>query len=208
MEGRLWNRFARIDTALSVGEWGWRIFSFLSVGGGAVFAAWLAKADPFLSQLGSIYWFAISIIAALSIAFIFWLIKDSVAKQALASYYRSLAVPKSLVNPLQETFDGLIIPVEDLRLPGLIVHENKHFRNCKFVGPGAIAIFGGSYSNSSFNNAGDILSFPPDAQIAGIVVFAGCTVERCEFVRVTILADHNTGRGFKNAGMPVKGIPE
>lgn len=98
--------------------------------------------------------------------------------------------------------------VEDLRLPKIQLHENKHFKNCKFIGPAAIAIIGGNYVNTGFNDCGDVIALPAGNLLTtGIVALKNCTVDECEFIRTTILADQVTAKSF--AGIPgasVKGL--
>ncbi|EKN4607357.1 TPA: hypothetical protein ACN33E_004736 [Vibrio parahaemolyticus] len=141
------------------------------------------------------------------VTLVLFLIKSSILKQSQADYHAALSVPKNSVNPLQDSFTDTIIPLEDLRLPTLQLHEHKHFKRCKFVGPGAVAIMGGSYVNSGFNECGDVIVLPEDVYLTGIVVFRNCTVESCEFIRTTVFVDQHTGQGFKNVpGISVKGL--
>jgi hypothetical protein len=208
MKEGIFARVSKIDTTLSFAEWCWRGFTIVSVGGTAVVTGFLAKADPILRELGPIYWVGLSLIFGIVVAIIFLIIKASVLKQASASYYRSLSAPKSIVNPLLESFENIVIPIEDLRLPGKMVHENKHFRNCKFVGPGALGIGGGNFSNIILNECGDVICVQDEAYVTGIIMLYGCTMEKCELIRVTILADINTCQGFKNMGVNVSGLVE
>lgn len=92
-----------------------------------------------------------------------------------------------IVNPLEESFKDLIIPVESLRLPLTQLQENKHFRRCKFVGPGTIAFLGSTFRNTGFLDCGDILPVPEGTYLTGVVALKNCTVEDCEFIRVTLL---------------------
>lgn len=195
------------ETGLSAAEWAWRIFTVVFIGDSGAITGILAKADPVLKGLGPIYWVVIGIITAVFVALVLFLIKSSILKQSLADYHAALSVPKNSVNPLQDSFTDTIIPLEDLRLPTLQLHEHKHFKRCKFVGPGALAIMGGSYVNSGFHDCGDVIALPENVYLTGIVVFRSCTVESCEFIRTTVFVDQNTGLGFKNVpGISVKGL--
>lgn len=206
MRKTIWGGLEKVQSSLSMAEWAWRLFSVVSVGGSAVVAGVLAKVDPLLSQVGWIYWFFISLLAGSLVALILLMIKAAVLRQSMAEYYERLSVPKSQVNPVLETFVDIIIPVEDLRLPTTQVHSQKHFRRCKFVGPATIAISGGSYSNTGFTEIGDIIALPPDSLLVGVTLLQNCVVESCEFIRVTIIADQGTARGFAQVGAPVKGL--
>ncbi|MEX5543944.1 hypothetical protein, partial [Pseudomonas poae] len=70
----------------------------------------------------------------------------------------ALSVPKSLINPLVDSFSDLVIPLEDLRVPGRQEHENKTFKRCNFVGPSTLAISGGNLNNVALNMCGDIVA--------------------------------------------------
>lgn len=141
------------------------------------------------------------------ISLIFYFIKSAILKQTESDLNRLLSVPRSTINPLSESFRDVVIAVEDLRLPRLQLHENKHFKRCKFVGPASIGILGGTYVNDSFNDCGDIIALPENVYLTGIIVLKNCTVEECEFIRTTIFTDQNTAKGFvKIPGAKVKGI--
>ena len=209
MEKRsFWDSISIFETGLSAAEWAWRIITLIFIGGSGTVTAFMAKADPLLSQLGSVYWVAVGIITALVVALIFYFIKSANLRQAEADFNRAMAVPRHSINPLSESFKDLIIAVEDMRLPTLQLHENKQFKHCQFIGPAAIAILGGTYVNSSFKDCGDIVALPKDVWLTGIIVLKNCTVENCEFIRTTIFTDQNTAKGIaENLGMDkVKGI--
>lgn len=204
---KILNSISIFETGLSAAEWVWRIFTLLFIGGSGALTGFLAKADPILKQLGPIYWIMIGVITSILVSLIFYLIKSSILKQAQAEYHSSLATPKNSVNPLLDSFSDTIVPLEDLRLPTVQLHEHKHFKRCKFVGPGAVAIMGGSYVNSGFIECGDVIALPDNAMLTGIIVFKNCTVDDCEFIRTTIFVDQNTAKGFGNVpGINVKGL--
>jgi hypothetical protein len=196
----------RADTALSLGEWVFKVAALVGISAGGIFGWILASLDPFISGKSELYWYAIALVSSLAVAFTIWLVFAAMARQALAKYYASLSLPKSSINPLSEVFTDMIIPIEDLRLPSQQVHKGKHFRNCKFVGPAAIAIQGGSYINCDFNEYGDIVALPAGTNLVGLVFLLNCHVEQCEFVRTTIFADSNSASGFKSVGARVKGL--
>lgn len=201
-----WSSVSIFETGISMAEWIWRIATILFIGGSGAVTAFVAKADPVLKELGPIYWIFVGVMISLIVSIIFYFIKSANLKQAEADFNRVMATPRSSINPLSDSFKDSIIPVEDLRLPTLQLHENKHFKRCKFVGPAAIAILGGNYVKSDFKDCGDIVALPESVHLAGIIVLKNCTVEECEFIRTTIFTDQNTAKGFSAAGAPVKGM--
>ncbi|AGN34169.1 hypothetical protein VPPG_00044 [Vibrio phage VD1] len=198
-KNRILDSISVFETGLSAAEWAWRIITVLFISSSGAITGFLAKADPVLKDLGPVYWILIGTLTSVFIALTFYLIKSSVLKQSQADYHASLSVPKNSINPLNDSFTDLIIPLEDLRLPTQQLHENKHFKRCKFVGPGAIAILGGNYLIPFFNDCGDVIALPDQSYLTGIVVLKNCTVDNCEFIRTTILVDQNTGKGFKSS---------
>lgn len=202
-----WNGFGRADTALSIGEWAVKIAAVVGISSGGISAWFLAKFDPFLSGKSPLFWYAIALITSFTIAATIWVAMSAFAKQALAKYYASLSIPKSDINPLDTLFIDKVIAIEDLRLPGLQLHHKKHFIRCKFVGPGAIAISGGSYMRSSFNEVGDMVALADGTELIGLVTLLECVVDGCEFIRVSIFVDQGTAKAFNAGGARVKGLP-
>jgi hypothetical protein len=203
----VWNWISFFETGLSAAEWAWRIVTFVIIGASGTGAALIAKADPILKALGPIYWVGAGAVVALFFSLILFLIKSSQLRQTEADLYRAMNVHRSTVNPLLNSFTDLIIPIEDLRLPKIQLHENKHFKRCKFVGPAAIAILGGTYKNSAFLDCGDVIVLPEKVILTGIIILKNCTVEECEFIRTTIFVDQNTAKGFAAVrGVQIKGL--
>jgi hypothetical protein len=199
-----WDSVALFDSSMSAAEWTWRIVTVVIIGGSGTLSALIARADPLL-KLGPIYWLGVGVLTALAVAIILFLVKAANLKQAQADFNIAMAAPRNTINPLATSFQDVVIPVEDLRLPTIQLHENKHFKRCKFVGPAAIAILGGTYSHNAFSDCGDIVALPENVFLVGIVVLKNCTVEECEFIRTSIFTDQNSARGFAAAGAQVKG---
>lgn len=203
----LFNWIEVFETGLSAAERVWRIMIFVFVGGSSALTAIIAKSDPIFENLGPIYWIAVGLITAVVISVILFLIKSSHLKDSERHLNNALAKPRTAINPLAHSFSDLIIPIEDLRLPTLQLHENKHFKNSKFVGPAALAIIGGNYINSGFIDCGDVIALPDKVRLTGIVVLKNCTVEDCEFIRTTILADQRTAKALASVpGVQVRGL--
>jgi hypothetical protein len=204
---RLFRSIAIFESTLTAAEWAWRIVTILVIGAGGTVTGLIAKADPILGQLGPIYWVAIGAVGSLAIALIFFLIRGAQLKESQASLNRTMAVPRNTINPLSTSFSDVIIPIEDLRLPTVQLHEHKHFKRCKFVGPATIAILGGNYVRTGFIECGDVIALPDKVMLAGIVVLKNCTVEDCEFIRTTVFVDQSGAKGFASIpGAKVKGI--
>ena len=187
--------------SVSTADLAWKLVTFVVVTGGGTTAGLLAASSQMFRAWGPLAWFGIAIIAALSISLIIFLVRASQRAGAEAAHATAMASKPSTVNPLLTSFADQVIPMESLHLPGRQVHQHKQFRKCKFVGPGALALLGGTFVNSSFNESGHILTIPDNTMLTGITVFENCTVEDCEFFRVTIMIPRASAPQFA-AGLP------
>ena len=201
-----WNRFSRIDLSLSIMDRFWKLFMWLFVGGGGLLTAFLAKADPIFKDLGPLYWVLVGVVTSVLIAFAFNLVRSATLKKEMANYYTAISTPKSSINPLADIFSDLVISIEDLRVPGAQVHRNKLFKRCKFVGPATLSISGGNVEGVGFNSCGYMVAVQDGTILTGVVLLADCNIQNCEFFNVTILADQNTARAFKENGWEVSGL--
>jgi hypothetical protein len=194
------------ESNLSAIEWGWRLFTLALVSGGGTTAALMARGNVFLRNLGILSWLLIGLLTSYAIAILLYLIKLGNRQTAEAAYLAALSSPKGSVNPMLENFVDQVIYLPDLYLPRLQVHENKQFKRCKLVGPGAIAIIGGTYKSTSFIEAGSIVVLPNDTKLVGVLVLKNCTVENCEIIGITILVDKNSAQAFTRMGAHVVGV--
>lgn len=202
----LFGTFSAFDTSLSLAEKIGRLIFYIFVGASGTATALVARVDPVLRELGAIYWIAVGLLASLLIVFVFWLLKSAFKQQALGAYYNRLAVPKGLINPLDETFKDVVISVDDLRLPNSQWVKSKHFKRCIFVGPAVLGVVGGSIRNNKFENCGDAIAVPKGTVVPGVVLLHDCTIEDCEFLLVTLIADPLTGSILAKNGYPVVGL--
>jgi len=203
---KLFDYIGIFETNMSAAEWAWRILTFLILAAGGTTAGLLAEGSEFFQALGPLAWLGIGLLTALLMAFIFFLVRLAHLKAAEAAYTQAMAARQGSVNPLSPSFTDQVIPLEDLRLPGKQVHSHKQFKRCKFVGPGALAILGGTYVHDGFFEGGDIILLPDPVLLTGILVFENCTVEDCEFYRITILTTRPGAEGFRQMGATVAGL--
>ena len=196
---------ASVDSTLSVAERIGKTAWYVLVTGGGVAGALLAKADPILKSLGPIYWYGVGLLCGLVVALSIYLLRAAAERNSNAELLRSLAVQPHQINPLPSDFQDRIIRVEDLRLPVKQAHERKHFRRCVFVGPAALAIAGGTLIRPVFSGCGDVITVPEAADLTGIVGLIQCTLEDCEFVKVSLITNSSCAKDFAAAGMRVMG---
>jgi hypothetical protein len=172
-------------------EFLWKAVTFVIVAAGGTTAGVLAAGLQVFHGFGWLAWYGVGLLAALITALIIYLVRAAQRAAAEASVATAIAAKSTRINPLRASFSDEVIHVADLHLPGKQVHEHKQFRNCKFVGPGAILLLGGTFVRSGFHEVGHILTVPDNTLVTGITVLQNCTVEGCEFYRTTLLVPRN-----------------
>lgn len=168
-------------------DFAWKAFTFIVVAAGGTTAGVLASGLQIFATFGWLAWFGIGLLAALTTALTVYLVRAAQRSAAEAVLANALAAKSTQINPLHSSFSDAIIHLSDLHLPGKQVHQHKQFKRCKFVGPGAIALLGGTFVRSGFYETGHVLTVPENTLITGITVLLNCTVEDCEFYQTTLL---------------------
>lgn len=194
------------ESHLSAAEWAWRIVTVLVVAGGGTSTGFLASSSEFLKPLGPIVWVSIALLSGLVLTWIFYLVKAVQLKDAEAGFVRAVSIQDRSTNPLLDSYKDQLIKIEDLRLPGKQLHKNKLFKRCKFVGPGAVAILGGTYHDDGFIECGDMVVLPKDVLLTGIIVLDNCTVESCEFHRITVFMNEQMAKEMQKMGAQIAGL--
>jgi hypothetical protein len=194
------------ESNLSAVEWAWRLLTIVVVAGGGTTAGLMARGTELFQAAGPIAWLVIGVCVAAAIAATFFLIKLGYRQSAEAAYLQALSQPRSMVNPLADSFSDQVIRLSDLYLPRRQVHSKKLFKRCKLVGPGAIALLRGNYVSNAFIEAGSPIVLTENATLTGVLVLEDCTVEDCEFIGITLLMNEDSGEKFKEMGAPVIGL--
>ncbi|MBB5446470.1 MULTISPECIES: hypothetical protein [unclassified Paraburkholderia] len=189
--------FEKIKASVGNLEFAWKMFTWIIILGGGTTAGVLAKGSSYVHALGLLFVFASAILCALAIALTFYFARGAQLANAQTVLATAMAAKSDRINPLATDFADSVIEMRSLYLPGQQLHRNKHFRRCKFVGPGSVALLGGTFEHNNFNHAGHILPLPENIEITGITVFQNCTVENCEFFQVTFLVPRNAIEIFR-----------
>jgi hypothetical protein len=201
------NSITIFSTGMSTVDWIWKLLTILVIGGSGTTTALLAADSPFFKEFGQLGWWMVGLVCATFITLIFYLIKSADSKSAHAEYTRSVSQPKNHINPLLDNFKDQIIPIEELQIPGVQVHENKHFKECAFVGPAAVALVGGTFVNTKLSETGDLIPIPENTNLTGIIVLKNCTIDNCNFYRTTLMVSENQAKQMAAAipGLKVAG---
>ncbi|MFL4290724.1 hypothetical protein P9445_01425 [Enterobacter asburiae] len=206
----LWSKTKEINTAYAIGERLVKFFIFILVFSGGSLAGVLASFDPFFKEMTYFRYFLLIVIFSFLLSLVFYFINLASSSTAKKKYYNSLSTSSDNVNPLNETFNDLMINLEDLRLPMNEVHKKKRFKRCHLVGPMTIAVIGGHLSDSSLNFCDEIIALPEDGHfyLSGVIKFLECTFIECTFVQVTIMTSQGTAKEMKkmNPGQVVIGL--
>lgn len=199
-------------------EWAeliWKIVTFIFVLLGTTSTALLARASKEINELGSFIWVLVTIASALVFSLMVYLVNLSKKKNAEATklsieanYLSTLSTPKSTINPLSDVFTDQIIYLPDLYLPRMQMHKNKVFKRCQIVGPGCIAILGGSLIRTNFFENGSILLLPNKSTVVGAIAFETCIFEDCEIMNTTILINYEIRQAFVGIGAHVPDIKD
>lgn len=170
-----------------------RMLGYILLAFGTTISGVWAYTSQALREMGPFMWVIVTVCIGLSLSIIFFLINLGFKIKAQANlttvqanHVAILSTPKSNINPLAEVFSDQVIYIPDLYLPILSVHKNKVFKRCKIVGPGAVAIMGGTIMNNNFHGCGDFIGLPENTMLTGILVLENCTIENCDIVQVTI----------------------
>lgn len=196
----LWGKTKELNTAYAIGEKLYKFTVFMLVFSGGSLAGLLASFDPFFKNMTFFRYFLVIILFVFLLSLIFCFINYSAASSAKKKYFNSLAITNSNVNPLSETFNDLMINLEDLRLPMSEVHKNKRFKRCHLVGPMTIALISGNLSNSNLDFCEEIIALPEGGYLylPGVIKFLDCTFLECTFVQVTIMTTAGTAKAIKD----------
>jgi hypothetical protein len=193
------------ETNLSAAEWVWRLVTLGVIAAGGTTAGVLAETSEVFKQLGPLAWIAVGLVVAMAMAAIFYLVRTATLRAAQAAHLQAMAARPGSINPLLHSFTDLVIPIEDLRLPGAQVHSRKQFKRCHFVGPGVLALQGGDVADSDLHNIGDIVLLPHGTLLTGVLVLDQCLIEQCHFHRTTLLVSPNQIDELRRIGATIAG---
>lgn len=201
--GNFFSIFGNVASALEIVG---TILSFLVIGSGGFLAFITAKDAPLLEPFGALGWVAAGVIVACIVAVVLLIMSMTNAQSAKARYFELMSLREGQFNPGSTHFMGRVIPINDLHMPEVSLHEDKLIENCTFAGPGGVAILGGKIEGCDFNMCGTMVVIPAGASITGIPVLRDCTIKGSKFVRVTLFCDEATGQAFKAGGAQVVGL--
>jgi len=170
--------------------WDWVIehSAAIAVTAGGALMTYIAAVSEALSNYGPVGWGAVGIatVLVLSLAVLLFSFGKKIRVRAA---YDALNLEKgSLVNPLDSTFVGKRILLNDFVLPSFPIIDGKTFVDCELVGPACIYLQFGNQINEPKAPRMDAIWLAPRVNFFSGFTFTNCVFRRCAFQRITLLA--------------------
>lgn len=162
-----------------------KLAEFLLVLAGSATAALLAMSYGPVEKFSLVAGVAVGLLAALVLAVIAYLSRAASSRAAAEALARD-KLGETAIHPLVDCDVDTIVTMENLRLPTRQFHSRKHFKRCRFEGPGGIVLVGGTYEHCRFAEGTRFVPVEPGRLMSRFGVLQDCRVEHCEFHRVTI----------------------
>jgi len=163
------------------------IAAWLVVGGGATY---VASASSELGKLGIVTWTIFGLSSATIFLIGLLIYGNYLAKKATANYMNTAARHHS-TNVLAPTHTREQIQLVDFYHPFFRPTDHVRFEDCDILGPGNMALEGGTFSNVGFTDC-EIVIVRPDRGISGAMLFRNPTFLRSRLYRVTFVMNHET----------------
>jgi hypothetical protein len=125
------------------------------------------------------------LLAELAVAVLDRVFRASAAQSAAAAQARE-RLGETAIHPLVAGAADPMVALEGRRLSTRQFQTGKHFKRCRFEGPGGIVLVGGTYEHCRFVDGTRFVPIEPGRLMPSFGVLQDCTVEHCEFHRVII----------------------
>lgn len=178
------DRFSRLDTWLSLGQWA--VKGFIAVSAVAI-PAWAAKAANILSAYAPFSWVAIGIGSAAVLAGAYALWGWGRQRHRRASYDKRMLQRGGYVDPLEKTFERKRIYLNEFVLPSHPLVEDKTFIDCEIIGPANVLLELGNNIDQVRYPFCDTVLMHEEARPNNGYIFRNCTFRGCSLQRITFL---------------------
>lgn len=175
-------------------------------------SAWAASASAWLNAYGPIAWVCAGFLGTIVLLLSLLLYSAFRERLARAKLAEKRSETSTSINPLDDHFYKQVIHVSDIFSNYHQVLENKHFRECRFVGPMVISF--GSNVNMTGSSMAECNFIAIDkGYIRGVVAFSNSTLLDCEFDSITFVVHTDLARAIrddavKNGGeIQILGVP-
>lgn len=182
----------------------WSLLLLLQSSGllaGFALPAWAVNAANIFSEYSPVSWLAAGF-AGLFLTLFCMLVWEFAVRLKIRSQYdaRLLSAP-SLVNPLDKTFEGKRIYINEFVLPSHTRIEGKTFIDCEIVGPANIYWFAGNQAQENKLPKMDAVFLDPKKLFFNGILLKDCIFRGCSFQRITVFIGAADYDNFKNVGL-------
>jgi hypothetical protein len=115
-----------------------------------------------------------------------------------AKYDANILKNGDKLNPLDQTFEGKRIFINDFVLPSSQLIQNKTFINCEIIGPACLYFMANNLATQIKPPTIDGIWLDPSAFFWNGVILSDCIFRDCSFQRITILASVENYESWKN----------
>lgn len=152
--------------------------------------AWAVNTMGFFGEYSPLSWILAGFAGALfwALVRIVWVWGKRVAVQA--KYDAKILERADIINPIDLTFEGKRIFINDLVLPSHPYIADKTFINCELIGPANIYFLANNTASPIRPPRIDGVWLGPTAgfNVANAFTFSNCIFRGCSFQRITIFA--------------------
>jgi hypothetical protein len=115
-----------------------------------------------------------------------------------AKYDARLLASGSVINPLDKTFEGKRIYINDFTLPSHALIDGKTFIDCEIVGPANLFWQPGNIANEIKPPRCDAVYLEPGVQFFNGYTLRNCIFRGCSFQRITLFIGTADYENVKN----------
>ncbi len=110
--------------------------------------------------------------------------------------YRMLAGP-SPINPLDKTFEGKRIYLNDFVLPSHTLIDGKTFIDCEIIGPAILYWYANNQATENKAPRIDAVYLDPSIKFFNGLTLQNCIFRGCSFQKITIFVGHGDYEGMR-----------
>ncbi len=165
---------------------------------GFIAPAWAVRSTQYFSEYAPASWVIAGFVGmfVVTICYLTWQWGFKIRVRAKYDY-KLLASPDP-INPLDKTFEGKRIYLNDFVLPSHTLIDGKTFIDCEIIGPANIYWF---YNNQATENKLpriDAVYLDPKIIFTSGFTLQNCIFRGCSFQRITFFVGHNNYGHVKN----------
>jgi len=160
--------------------------------------AWAVHSVNLFADYSPASWVAAGFAGMFLATFCYWLWQVGLKVRVRAKYdYRLLGGP-SPINPLDKTFEGKRVYLNEFTLPSHTVIEGKTFIDCEIIGPANLHWYAGNQATDNKGPVIDAVYLDPGRGFHNGFQLENCIFRGCSFQRITLFVGYYDYEGLKN----------